>query len=216
MTNQNDRDPTPPSFSISTGNENSLLQLSIEANKKQLRQKYIQQRITLSLQQWQEKSDRICEHLLNSHLIKNSQTILSYMSLKQEPDLSKLHSQSQYRWGLPRCQGKNLIWHQYCGDQQLTTGKYGITEPTLQCPIILVEQVDLILVPAVACDRYGNRLGYGGGYYDRLLAPSSPQNIPTIGVIFDFAYVEQLETQPWDQALSYICTESGIAEVQSS
>ena len=206
MTYQNDRNTTP------TGSEDSLLQSSIETNKKQLRKKYIQQRIALSPQQWQDKSDRICEHLLNSSLVKNSQTILSYMSLKQEPDLSKLHRQNQYRWGLPRCEGKKLIWYQYCGDQQLTTGKYGITEPTLQCPVISMEQVDLILVPAVACDRSGNRLGYGGGYYDRLLAPSSWQKITTIGVIFDFAYVEQLETQPWDQTLNYICTESGIVQ----
>ena len=62
---------------------------TIEANKKQLRQQYIQQRRALSPESWQEKSNAICDHLLNSSLLQNSQTILSYMSLKQEPDLSK-------------------------------------------------------------------------------------------------------------------------------
>ena len=67
----------------------------------------------------------------------------------------------------------------------------------------------------MACDRHGNRLGYGGGYYDRLLSQPQWQNIVTIGIIFDFAHVDRLETQPWDQTLNYICTESGISKCQS-
>ena len=113
----------------------------IEANKKQLRQQYIEQRQALSSQQWQKKSKAICEYLLNSSIIQNAKTILSYMSFKQEPDLASLHDRQGYIWGLPRCQGKQLIWHQYSGKEELVIGKYGITEPSLNCPVINVEQV---------------------------------------------------------------------------
>jgi 5-formyltetrahydrofolate cyclo-ligase len=70
--------------------------------------------------------------------------------------------------------------------------------------------VDLILVPAVACDRQGTRLGYGGGYYDRLLSDPAWTNIPTVGVVFDFAYLTYLVADPWDIPLRAICTEHGF------
>jgi len=71
----------------------------------------------------------------------------------------------------------------------------------------LVNQVDLLLVPAVACDRRGYRLGYGGGFYDRLLSQPEWQQKPAIGIIFDFARLPTLPFDPWDQPLTSICTE---------
>jgi 5-formyltetrahydrofolate cyclo-ligase len=70
---------------------------------------------------------------------------------------------------------------------------------------------DLILVPTVACDDQGYRLGYGGGFYDRLLSRDRTLNIPTIGIIFDFAYGIQLPTDPWDMKLKFSCTETKFA-----
>ena len=66
----------------------------------------------------------------------------------------------------------------------------------------------------MACDQKGYRLGYGGGFYDRLLCQKPWQDIPTMGIIFDFAYVDELPTEEWDQPLDYICTEKGIIELK--
>jgi 5-formyltetrahydrofolate cyclo-ligase len=92
----------------------------------------------------------------------------------------------------------------------LQIGAYGIQEPHPNSPQIQPSQVDLILVPAVACDVRGYRLGYGGGFYDRLLSSPEWLTKPTIGIVFDLACLNNLPTEPWDCPLKAICTESGI------
>ncbi|MEM6425630.1 MAG: 5-formyltetrahydrofolate cyclo-ligase, partial [Cyanobacteria bacterium P01_D01_bin.128] len=60
------------------------------------------------------------------------------------------------------------------------------------------------------CDVKGYRLGYGGGYYDRMLSDSRWANKPTIGIVFEYARLPALPRQPWDRPLDGICTESGL------
>jgi 5-formyltetrahydrofolate cyclo-ligase len=89
----------------------------------------------------------------------------------------------------------------------LEKNSYGIFEPLATAPTIFPEEVDLILIPGVACDRRGYRLGYGGGFFDRMLASPVWATVPTIGIVFDFAFLDELPVEPWDQPLSGICTE---------
>ena len=194
-------------------NQNTLA-TKIQQRKKLLRQQYLAQRKQITSEQWIRYSQIICSHLANSSLIQQGQVILSYLSFNQEPDLSLLHQNCEYTWGLPRCQGKNLVWHQYQPEDKLIKGMYGIDEPHPDSSKIAPNQVDLILIPAIAIDRCGNRLGYGGGYYDRLLSQKPWQDITTIGIIFSFAYVAQLETESWDQPLDYVCTELGLEKIE--
>lgn len=160
--------------------------------------------------EWIEKSDRICSQIQASVVFQQAKTILAYFSFRQEPDLSSLFTQTKYRWGFPRCVGQSLVWHHWTPKDSLQISAYGIHEPLPDAPTIDPATVDLILVPSVACDRQGYRLGYGGGYYDRLLSSPEWCNKSTIGVIFDFAYLPQLPTQPWDQPLHAVYTESGV------
>jgi 5-formyltetrahydrofolate cyclo-ligase len=71
----------------------------------------------------------------------------------------------------------------------------------------------LMLVPAVGGDRAGYRLGYGGGFYDRLLAQESWRAVRTIGVTHGFAMRETLPRESWDQPLGRWCTEQGLLAV---
>lgn len=184
-------------------------------SKPDLRRSLLKARRTLTPEIWREQSDRLCTHLQNTPQFIQAQTILAYTSFRQEPDLSPLISGSvsndSKRWGLPRCVEKNLAWHVWSSaSRPLQLGAYGILEPHADEPIIDLETVDLILVPAVAADRQGYRLGYGGGFYDRLLSNPNWATKPTIGILFEFALLPHLPIDPWDHPLDGICTEAGL------
>ncbi|MFH7025314.1 MAG: 5-formyltetrahydrofolate cyclo-ligase [Heteroscytonema crispum UTEX LB 1556] len=197
--------------------------------KIQLRRSLLKTRKSMSVTQWRERSLSICTHLQTSPLFTEAKTILAYFSFRQEPDLSLLfanifqggqdahltkHPTKHHTkiWGFPRCVGKSLSWHfvETFDATSLQTGAYGITEPHPDTPTIQSNEVDLILVPAVACDYQGYRLGYGGGYYDRLLSSPQWSTKPTIGIVFDFAYLPQLPIETWDKPLQNVCTETGL------
>lgn len=182
--------------------------------KAELRKKILAQRQLMPELEWQQKSANICHHLTSLPLFQEAQTVLTYFSFRQEPDLNSLFSQGgqSKTWGLPRCVGKSLFWHVWKPGEALEKGAYGILEPHADLPAIEAAEVDLIIVPAVACDWGGYRLGYGGGYYDRLLNSPAWASQPTIGVVFDCAYLPQLPVEAWDKPMQAVCTESGIKE----
>ncbi|WP_066375092.1 MULTISPECIES: 5-formyltetrahydrofolate cyclo-ligase [unclassified Anabaena] len=181
-----------------------------QQSKVKLRRNLLKTRQSMSMREWREKSDRICHLLQNSLLFQQAKTILAYLSFRQEPDLSNLFLDTQYRWGFPRCVETSLNWHIWQPGESLQINSYGIKEPAPSAPTINPEEVDLILIPSVACDQRGYRLGYGGGYYDRLLSSTEWANKPTIGIVFDFAYLPQLPIQPWDQPLAAVVTETKL------
>jgi 5-formyltetrahydrofolate cyclo-ligase len=184
--------------------------------KTQLRRTLLKKRQLMPVNEWREKSDRICTQLQTSLLFTQAKTILAYFSFRQEPDLSSLFTNNKYRWGFPRCVGKSMYWHLWNPQDALEIGSYGITEPHPQAPIIDTEEVDLILVPSVACDYQGYRLGYGGGYYDRLLSSPDWATKPTMGIVFDFAYLPQIPVAPWDQTLHFVATETQLRKSGNS
>ena len=183
-------------------------------DKKVLRQTLLQQRQALSAQDWTEKSQAICEHIAQAEWFQKAETVLAYLSVRQEPDLSALWTRNSASkgWGLPRCAGTTLAWHQYNPglSGQLQPGAYGILEPLSALPAVEPDAVDLILVPALACDRRGFRFGYGGGFYDRLLAQPEWANKPTIGIVFELAFLDHLDADPWDCPMQAVCTENAL------
>ncbi|MBU7583901.1 MAG: 5-formyltetrahydrofolate cyclo-ligase [Nostoc sp. TH1S01] len=184
--------------------------VDIQLNKAKLRRTFIKKRQLMSVEEWREKSDRICTTLQTLIHYDEAKTILAYFSFRQEPDLSPLFANTKYQWGFPRCVGNHLSWHVWKAGDSLQINSYGISEPHPNTPTIDPREVDLILVPSVACDRQGYRLGYGGGYYDRLLSSPEWVNKPTIGIVFDFAYLPQLPIEKWDKPLQAISTETKL------
>ncbi len=182
-------------------------------DKKALRRQLLQQRQAMEPEDWRSRSDRICAHLGSWPPLQQARWVLGYCSVRQEPDIQALFDQGPPHWGIPRCEGKALHWHQWPrGDRAtgLVTGVYGIVEPSPQLPPVDPVQVDLILVPAIAWDSQGYRLGYGGGYYDRLLSQPPWDRIPTLAILFDPGRIPALPHDPWDRPLWGACTETGI------
>ena len=143
-----------------------------------LRKNLLGQRCALSVDDWRIKSDRISQILRNDRAFRSAHTVLAYFSTRQEPDLSNLWTEIEQTvpnqtiqnqtiqnqtFGFPLCEGNNLLWRQWRFGDPLVAGKFGIQEPDRGADSILPEQVDLMLVPCVGCDRVGYRCGYGGG-----------------------------------------------------
>lgn len=189
--------------------------MNLEQHKQQLRQQIIDARQNLSSPICQQKSEAICGYLSEWEPVRSAQVILAFMSFRQEPYLSYLWQAFPSKiWGLPRCYGKELAWYQIDPNrlsQETEVGAYGISEPLTSLPPIDLTKVEVVLVPSVACDRRGYRLGYGGGFYDRFLARKDiSATIKTVGIVFADFYLEHLPEDPWDARINAVCTEAGI------
>jgi len=105
----------------------------------------------------------------------------------------------------PRISGKGELSMHFAVLEKLLPGSFGIPEPGADLPLANMEDINVMLVPGVAFDRKGNRLGYGKGYYDRLLAHSSHKPL-LIGISFDETLYDEIPAEPHDVRMDYIVT----------
>lgn len=138
-------------------------------------------------------------------------TVLAYLDHAGEvatgPSLDALH-RGGATVGLPRVAGDDLRFHQRSPDVDLAAGPFGILEPRPDTPAVAPATVDAALVPLVAFDDQGTRLGMGGGFYDRFLARHP--HIARIGLAHDEQRVSRLPCQAWDQPLDAVITPTMI------
>ncbi|HEV2088241.1 MAG TPA: 5-formyltetrahydrofolate cyclo-ligase [Cryptosporangiaceae bacterium] len=100
----------------------------------------------------------------------------------------------------------DLDWARYTGPDALITGSHGIGEPTGErLGVEAVGHVDVVVVPALAVDRTGVRLGRGGGCYDRVLA-RLPAGMPVVALLHDGELVERLPAEPHDRSVGWVIT----------
>lgn len=91
---------------------------------------------------------------------------------------------------------------------ELVPGAYGLMEPDETCEIFDPQKIDLILVPGVAFDRLGHRLGQGAGYYDRFLPG---MHAARVGICHDFALLEEVPFQEHDIPMDFVMMPGGMA-----
>lgn len=108
---------------------------------------------------------------------------------------------------LPTIIGDDLKLVTYTGKESLSTGTFGILEPAKDAPEVPPREVELIVVPGIAFDRTGNRMGRGKGYYDRLLTQISA---PKAGLCFDFQLVDKVPTEAFDRPMDLIITDREV------
>lgn len=106
--------------------------------------------------------------------VEKARTLLLFAGVGREPDTAPVIDALLARGktvALPKClPGRRMEARQIRSRAELTPGAYGIPEPGEACPAVPRDELDVILVPNLCCDREGYRLGHGGGYYDRYLA----------------------------------------------
>lgn len=147
------------------------------------------------------KSRVIFDKLLKLPEFRKALTILFYFPFDGEVNTTEMIKQAKKmgkRIGLPRImKGKKRIIPSivHSLDEDLEPGPYGIQQPIgTRLQTLDVQNLDMVVVPGVAFDKRNNRLGRGGGYYDRFLK-SLPSLTPTIGLAFDFQIVDHLPQQ---------------------
>ncbi|MEM9568096.1 MAG: 5-formyltetrahydrofolate cyclo-ligase [Cyanobacteria bacterium P01_E01_bin.34] len=158
-------------------------------------------------------SQQLCERLERWPTLQAARTILAYWAMADEIDLiSLMNHWPEKNWGLPRTlPQRRMAWHLYHPGDALYRSKWGVLEPESHRPAIPLESIDIVLVPAIACDRQGTRLGYGGGFYDRCLAAPQLRGALTVGIIPHACWsAAVLPRDPWDVRLGAIATEREI------
>ena len=142
--------------------------------------------------------------LLQCDEIANCRNILLYHALPDElptRGIIEAFREKGLRTFLPRVAGDDLEVVEFTGSN-ISTGAFGIEEPMGKDSGIGV--IDAAIVPGVAFDRHGNRLGRGRGYYDRLLARLGRAGVPTIGVCFDFQKLDAIPAETHDIAVGEV------------
>jgi len=165
------------------------------SDKSRLRDKMRERLKQLSENERQMRSLLICEKLLPLFSGKNSLAL--FAPRLAEPDLDLLWDLGLVEHPLvsyPRCRGNRLSFHPVSALSELVPGRFGILEPT---PGRSPERLDLIVVPGLAFTAEGNRLGRGGGFYDRFLS-TIPETTFKIGVCFEFQRVSKIPHEPHD------------------
>lgn len=185
--------------------------------KYELRQKMLQLRSNLSYGTWQAISLAAQRHLTSLQQFADAGCIALYMPIRNEVDTrlaldTCLHNGQRVL--LPRVTGKDLLFCNVDNPGQLTKGCYGIPEPGISCPPVPLSAADLVVVPGVAFDRQGHRIGFGQGFYDRCLAELD-KKITLIGLCHDFQIVGELPTEQHDISMDLLVSEQQVIDLKS-
>ena len=167
-------------------------------NKTQLRKSIREKKRAMTQEQIREKSEALTKLFLASEEYRAARSIYGYLPYNQEVRTVPLLEQALRdgkRVAVPKCYGDEMrfIWME---DLSLVEKGYaGIPEPIADGPVA-DDETALVLMPGMAFDKEGHRIGYGGGFYDKFLAREGSH--PTLALCYDFQVVSHLETEEFD------------------
>ena len=187
-----------------------LPQRRLHRAKQSLRELLIQKRRMLSAEERTAQSALILSQLEKMTVFQEAKTVLLYYPKNNEVDVLPLFKRYKHDKVLllPVTHRRGMTANPYEGNDKMHRGKVGIPEPTTPP---YEGEIDLIIVPAVAFDKQGNRLGRGGGYYDRFLKKQSHATF--IGVGYDFQLVDEVPVRQHDQKMHRIILPSQTIQV---
>ena len=175
--------------------------------KSAIRRQYCTLRETLSPEEVTIASEAVCEHLAQWPSLRDAGRVMTF---RNEVDLSGLFAAlPDIDWVIPRIENSLLVLHPY-DPAHLVRHRFGMLEPDPELPQIDPATLDIILVPGTAFDRQGGRVGFGGGFYDRLL-PTTPAL--RVGVTYNPCLLESVPCDEHDQRMDWIVTPEGLIDV---
>lgn len=186
--------------------------MSIKEKKKKIREVITKQRDELSERYRLEASEIVREKLLESIEYKDAKTIMTFVSFSSEIDTRKLIEKA---WDenkkivtpLAKLKERRLELYYIESWDQLQAGVYGILEPIPdEGRLVCASQIDLVIYPGVAFDNKLNRLGYGGGFYDRFFSRLR-KDCNRIAITYDMQVIESVPTDEYDIPVDKVITE---------
>ena len=175
----------------------------VSPGKPELRREYCEIRECLLPGALAEASAAVCARLAAFQALAHAGTAMTYVAFRNEIDLSPLlRLLPEIRWVIPRVDGERIVAHLYDPDR-LVRHRFGMLEPDRRLPAVAPEGIDVVLVPGVAFDRQGGRLGLGGGYYDRFLPTIRALRV---GISHSVCLAEELPCAAWDQRMDWVVT----------
>jgi 5-formyltetrahydrofolate cyclo-ligase len=188
--------------------------MSIASQKKQeLREKALAERQQISAREWKSKSELIISSLRHADFYKTAKTVHTYISMNHRREVctdglleNLLNAEKKAVVPIINFEDESLTHSQICSLSDLKKNKWGVAEPKHVNPVD-VEDLDVIIVPMVAADRAGNRLGYGRGFYDRFLSETGATKA---GLVFDAFLFDEIPTEEFDEKLDVIISEEEV------
>lgn len=183
--------------------------------KRALREKVLTLRSALSEEQRGIKSRKVQEFASSITEFQEAQTIMLFLNFRDEVEttgLARIVLELGKRLVLPRCAPKGILIPALIHDMQtdIEPGTWGIREPKKESLVqVNPLEIDCVFVPGAAFDKLGNRLGYGGGYYDRFFERLR-DTTPKLALAFNCQIVESIPVEAFDKKIDMLITEGGI------
>ena len=193
--------------------------VAIAEKKRVLRKATLARRDAMAPMERERFAELITAQLLAMPAYVRAQTVMGYMSFGTEFNTAAFVQQvlnAGKRLVLPRVDklARKLMLYQVEDLRDLEAGVWGIHEPRIDSPLVSLNEIEFLLMPGVAFDRTGNRLGYGAGFYDRLLAdaPAMKQShalvATRVAAAFSKQVIDIVPTTEHDQRVDFIMTEN--------
>ncbi|MGH7888953.1 MAG: 5-formyltetrahydrofolate cyclo-ligase [Thermodesulfobacteriota bacterium] len=183
--------------------------------KRKVRAALLAARSLLAPIQVNKKSKKISANLFTLERFIRANRVALYSPIKNEVKTESIFETAREcgkEVYFPRVQNSILEFHKVDDLGELMPGKFGIAEPSPYSNKIRVKDLDMIIVPGVAFDTSGRRLGYGKGYYDRALI--DVENEKVVGLAFSLQVLCRIPAEPGDRGVGILITENGIIFAQ--
>jgi 5-formyltetrahydrofolate cyclo-ligase len=196
-----------PAFDLSTLSGKGL---NVLKAKNDLRRYFLEKRLSLSYIDTYKRSESIKRNLIGLESFREAQSIALYYPIKNEVRTQAIFrsaKESRKETYFPGVRGTLLEFRKVTDLIGLKIGRFGVPEPYQYSPRADIKDIDLIIVPGVVFDRSGVRIGYGKGYYDRVISRIDVKK--RVGLAYDFQVLDLIPLERCDEKVGIIVTESG-------
>ena len=185
-------------------------------NKTNLRDELLTERNAMSNEKVSALSQEITTRFI-SYFFNEKIQLMTYVSMGKEADTTGL-IEAAFELGIsvsvPKTYTKGrMLFYEITSLDTLVQGRFQVMEPRDTDRVSVPNERTRMVIPGLAFDRKGNRIGYGSGYYDRYL--QAFPDVQKIGLAYDFQVHEEIPVSHWDVPLDYIITESQIIKISS-